>query len=364
MVVHSPFPIRGRRLLLLANGCFSTIEGKTAACFLMYRRDDVAAVVDAANAGRVAREVVGWGGDVPVVASVEAALRLQPEVAIVGSAPRGGGLEATMRADVAACLHAGIDVASGLHAFVADDPELAALAAKSGARVWDVRRPGAGRAVSTGRRSATGPRIVLTVGSDCNVGKMTTTVALYEAAVARGARAAWAATGQTGMMLRERGVAVDAVVADFIGGAVEALVQEEGAEADLVFVEGQGSLVHPGYAGVTLGLMYGAMPDCMVLVHWAGRERLKRLDVPVPRLSELVSLHESLMRPHRDAPVVAVSLNTSELDKSRARSALEAAARETGLPAADVVRFGGDPVLDAIDRALKGGRPEGSGRVA
>jgi uncharacterized NAD-dependent epimerase/dehydratase family protein len=364
MVVHSPFPIRGRRLLLLANGCFSTIEGKTASCFLMYRRDDVAAVVDAANAGRAAREVVGFGGDVPVVASVEAALPLGPEVAVVGSAPRGGALEEPMRADIAACLRAGIGVASGLHFFLCDDPELSAIAARGGARVWDVRRPGGGRTVSTGRGCTTGARVVLTVGSDCNVGKMTTTVALYEAAVARGVRAAWAATGQTGMMLRERGAAVDAVAADFIGGAAEALVQKEGRGADLVFVEGQGSLAHPGYAGVTVGLMYGAMPDCMVLVHWAGRERLKRLDVPVPPLPALVSLHESLMRPHRDSRVVAVSLNTGDLDERRARSELEAAARETGLPATDVVRFGCDAALDAIDRALAGARPRGRGEAA
>jgi len=362
MVVHSPFPIRGRRALLLANGCFSTVQGKTAACFLMYRRDDVVAVVDAANAGRTAREVIGFGGDVPVVDSVAAALSFSPEVAIVGSAPRGGALEGAMRADVAACLGAGIDVASGLHAFLGDDAELSALAERGGARVWDVRRPPAERRVSTGLGAATGARVVLTVGSDCNVGKMTVTVALYEAARARGARTAWAATGQTGMMLRERGVAVDAVVADFMGGATEALVQMEGAHADVVFVEGQGSIVHPGYAGVALALMLGAMPDCMVLVHWAGRERLKRLDTPVPPLSELVALHEALMRPHRDARVVAVALNTSELDEAAARHALAAASRETGLPATDVVRFGCDPVLDAID--TDAARPRGSGEAA
>jgi uncharacterized NAD-dependent epimerase/dehydratase family protein len=142
------------------------------------------------------------------------------------------------------------------------------------------------------------------------------------------------------------------VVADFIGGATEALVNEEGRNADVVFVEGQGSIVHPGYAAVTLGLLYGAMPDCMILVHAAGRERMKRLDVPVPPLSELVDLYERVMGVHRDARVGGVALDTSALDETAARAVVSEAAEQTGLPAADVVRFGCTPLLDAIDDRL------------
>lgn len=347
-LAHAPFPLTGRPTLLLADRSFSTLEAKTAACYLMYRARDVVAVLDGAHAGARARDVIGFGGDVPVVATVHDALALQPEVAVVGTAPRGGGLDATMRAQIAECLGAGVDVVSGLHVYLDDDPELHALAVAGGARIWDARRVPEITLVSTGSGCTTGARTVLLVGSDCNVGKMTATVELYEAARRRGWRAEWAATGQTGIMLRGRGIAVDRVIADFVGGAAEILVNAEGRDAEVVFVEGQGSINHPGYAGVTLGLMLGAAPDAMVLAHAAGRATLKRLDVPIPPLRELVALYERLARTQKPARVAALVINTSGLDDAAARRVLSEAERETGLPATDPVRWGCDPVLDAL----------------
>jgi uncharacterized NAD-dependent epimerase/dehydratase family protein len=134
-----------------------------------------------------------------------------------------------------------------------------------------------------------------------------------------------------------------------MGGAVEALVDAEGIGADVVFVEGQGSIVHPGYAGVTLGLMYGAMPDCMVLVHDATRTTMKRLDAAIPPLSDLADLYERLMSLHRRSPVVALALNTSALDAAEAARVLSAVEAETGRPVTDVVRHGCGRVIDAID---------------
>jgi uncharacterized NAD-dependent epimerase/dehydratase family protein len=166
-------------------------------------------------------------------------------------------------------------------------------------------------------------------------------------------RAAWAATGQTGIILRGRGIAVDRVIADFIGGAAEELVNLEGRDRDVVFVEGQGSIAHPGYAGVTLGLLFGCMPDAMVLVHEAGRARYRRLDHALPPLRELIELYEALMRPWKASRVVALALNTAALADPDARRALDAAEGETGLPATDVVRFGCDRILRAIREALR-----------
>jgi len=351
---RAPFAIEGRRLLLLAGETFSPIESKTAACMLMYRARDAVAVLNARAAGRTAQDVLGYGGAVPVVATLDDALRLRPEVAIVGTAPRGGGLDDAMLDAIVGCLRAGVDVASGLHVWLDEVERVREACRASGARVWDVRRPTRLRRVSTGAGCTSGARTVLTVGSDCNVGKMTVTLELYNAARARGTNAAWAATGQTGMMLRGRGVAVDAVVADFIGGAAEALVDAEGVGADVVFVEGQGSIVHPGYAGVSLGLLYGVMPDAMVLVHDAARATMKRLDVPVPPLTQLIELHEALMTPHRPSRVVAIALNTSALDDAQARRVLSEAEAETGRPAADVIRTGCDRILDAVDVHLRG----------
>jgi uncharacterized NAD-dependent epimerase/dehydratase family protein len=351
-IVRAPFPVAGRRLLLLADGCFTPTDAKTAVCVAMYHAPDVVAVLDSSRAGLRVGDVLGFGGTAPVVATIEAALAQRPEVAIVGTAPTGGGWEGTMRAHVARCLEAGVDVVSGMHAFLSEDPELSALAARNRARVWDVRRVTEVRAISNGAGCTTGAKVVMTVGTDCNVGKMTVAVELDRAARASGIRSTWAATGQTGIVLRGRGVPVDRVVADFVGGVTQMLVDFEGRDADLVVVEGQGAVAHPGYAGVTLGMLYGAMPDALVLVHVAGRERYKRFESAIPPLAEVVALYESLMRPYRGARVAALALNTSHLAPDDARAALARASDSTGLPSTDVVRFGAEPVWAAVRVAI------------
>lgn len=352
-VVTAPFPVIGRRLLLLADRRFSPGDGKTAVCIARYHPDDVVAVVDSSRAGCTVREVLGFGGDAPVVADVAQGLRLSPDVAVVGVAPTGGGLDASDRAAVARCLEAGLDVVSGLHAFLADDAGLRSLAHGSGARIWDVRRVPDVPLVSTGTGCGTGARVVLTVGSDCGTGKMTVALELDRAARRAGLRSNWAATGQTGMILRGRGVPVDRVVADFIGGATQELVNLEGAGCDVVFVEGQGALMHPGYGAVALGLLYGSMPDAMVLVHAAGRAHYKRFDVALPPLSGIIAGYETMMRPYKRSRVLAVALNTSALAEDDARRAVAMTEEETGLPVTDVVRFGAAPVLDALAHELR-----------
>lgn len=353
MIVEAPFAVAGRRLLLLADGCFSATDAKTAACLAMYVPDDVVAVLDATQAGRTVHEVLGFGGDAPVVAGLEEALRFRPEVAVLGTATRGGTLADADRATIARCLEAGLDVVSGMHEFLADDPGLRAAGAASGARIWDVRRVEASHVVSGGDGCGTGAAVILTVGSDCSVGKMTVTVALHRAAAGRGLRSAWAATGQTGIILRGRGVPVDRVIADFVGGETEALVNLEGRGRDVVFVEGQGAITHPGYAGVSLGLLYGAMPDGMILVHVPGRVVHKRFDRAIPPLRTIIDLHEALMRPHRPSRVLGVALDTSRLPDPEARRAIAGVEEETGLPATDVVRFGVDALWPAIEGVVK-----------
>jgi uncharacterized NAD-dependent epimerase/dehydratase family protein len=344
----APFALTGRRTILLAPGDFSTFGAKTAVCYLRYRGGDVVAVVDPVSSGRRVEEVVGFGGDVPVVADVRATLAFDPEISVVGVAPRGGALSGSLRAAVLDSVAKGLDVVSGLHDFLSEDREISAAARKSGSRLWDVRMAPPVQSVGTGRGCVTGARTVLTVGSDCNVGKMTVTVELFDQASRQGLRAAWAATGQTGIMLRERGVCVDRVIADFVGGVAEELVNYEGRDHDLLFVEGQGSLLHPGYAGVTLGLMYGVMPDCMVLVHAASRVTIGDSPVVVPPLGQLVTLHEATMAPFKKSPVVAIALNTAGLENDAARDIIEKASKETRLPVSDPIRFGSRQILDAV----------------
>lgn len=351
MLNRAPFELRN--VLLLADGDLSTFGAKTAVCYLRYRGDAVTAVLDRATAGRRVPGVLGFGPDVPIVATVGEAAALGAETAVIGIAPRGGQLGAALREQVLECIGAGLDVVAGLHTLLGDDEEIRTAARASGSRLWDVRRVPESSAIGTGRGCTTGARTVLTVGSDCNVGKMTTTVELYDEAVRRGVSVAWAATGQTGILLRGRGVAVDRVIVDFIGGVAETLVNEEGRDHDLVIVEGQGSLVHPGFAGVTLGLMLGVAPDCMVMVHAAGRERVGDSDVVMPPLADLVALHEAVMAPHKRSPVVALAVNTAGLDAAQARAAVARAADDTGLVAADPIRNGAAAIMDAVSDYLE-----------
>ncbi len=193
-------------------------------------------------------------------------------------------------------------------------------------------------------------RTVLTVGSECAIGKMTVSLELERAARARGLAARFVPTGQTGIAIAGWGIAVDAVVSDFLAGAAERLVvegHERGGE--LLFVEGQGALLHPAYSGVTLGLVHGSAPHAFVLCHLAGQTEIEGYaGHAIPPLPALVELHERIALPARPAKVAAIALNTRLLDEAQAREAVAAAAAETGLPADDPVRFGAERLLDGV----------------
>ncbi len=334
----------GERTLILAEGFSADPHyGKTLRGVLRYRRDDVVAILDSMRAG--ASEA-----GVPIVGDVDDALAYGPQVAIVGVATQGGRFPPAWRDLLRACIAAGLSVENGLHEMLRDDSELRPLADAAGVELRDLRRPPPGLDCATGANLEVDARIVLTVGSDCAIGKMTVSLDLDQAARERGLASLFVPTGQTGIAIAGWGIAVDAVVADFISGAAEQLVLEGRRRGgDLLWVEGQGSLVHPAYSGVTLGLYHGSVPHVLVLCHRAGSTEIEGSPGhPIPPLAELVQLHESMALPRRPARVVAVALNTAGLDDRDAGTAVAAAAAETGLPAADPVREGADGLLDAV----------------
>jgi len=347
-----------RRLALLAEGCFTPLDAKTAVGVLRYRAGEVAAVLDSTRAGRTAAECAGVGGDVPVVADLQAAAARGADSLLIGIAPQGGDLPPSFRAVVRAALERGWDVLSGLHVFLGDDRELAALAAAHGARLVDVRRPPRPLRIAAARAADLEALVVLTVGTDCNVGKMTTALELRRALIERGVRAAFVATGQTGIFIADAGVAVDAVPSDFVAGAVEECVIEAARAAEVVLVEGQGALQHPAYSCVTLGLLHGAAPAALVLCHDAARARIRRSAadavgqaiLPLEAVRESYETAAGWVAPAR---VVGAALHTGALDEGPARAACERAAASLGLPATDPVRFGADALAEAIERALE-----------
>jgi uncharacterized NAD-dependent epimerase/dehydratase family protein len=343
------------RYLILADDDFGPMTSKTANSVIRFRPERVAAVLDRQQAGRTAQAVLGFGGDIPVVASVREGLALGATSVLIGIAPIGGRLPEAWRAWLLEAIEGGCDLMSGLHTFLGDDPLLADAARKHGRTITDCRRPPRDIPVASGRAKDVDAFVVLTVGTDCNVGKMTAQLRLVHELQQLGLRTSFVATGQTGMMIEGWGIAVDAVVADFIAGAAEQLVLRGAKDADVVLVEGQGSINHPGYSGVTLGLLHGSCPDAMILCHQATRTSIGEYRevswLELPPLGKYVEWYESLGNAVHPTRVVGIALNTYDMDELSARAACERAARETGLPATDPVRFDPAPLVEAIVRA-------------
>jgi uncharacterized NAD-dependent epimerase/dehydratase family protein len=338
-----------KRYLVLAEGKSGDPHyGKTMRGIVHYAPDPVVAILDSERVGESYR-------DVPIVGTVEEALAYEPTVATVGVATQGGRFPPAWRELLKASIRAGLDVESGLHEFISEDPELADLAQEHGVELRDLRKPPSDLSVPTGENLQVAAKIVLTVGSDCAIGKKTVAVELDLAARERGLPSVFVPTGQTGIAIAGWGIAVDAVVADFLAGAAERLVVE-GAQrgGELLWVEGQGSLAHPAYSGVTMGLIHGSAPHAFVLVHKARATHVEGYpDHPLPELRDLIELHERSSLALRPARVAAVALHTGELEENDARAEIERIEEQTGLPTDDPVRFGAGQVLDAVLRVVQ-----------
>ena len=334
-----------RRILILGEGfSHDPHYGKTMRGIIRYGPDPVGAVLDSKRAGSDHEGI-------PIVGTVEDALPYEPTVAVVGVATQGGRFPPAWRELLKASIAAGLDVESGLHEFVSEDPELTELAGVHGVQLRDLRKPPEGLSVPTGANLQVDATIVLTVGSDCAIGKKTVAVELDLEARRRGLDSVFVPTGQTGIAIAGWGIAVDAVVSDFLAGAAEWLVVEGARRGGkLLFVEGQGSLVHPLYSGVTLGLVHGSTPHAFVLCHAAGATEIEGSPGHrIPPLRELVELHERISLPARRARVACIAVNTASIaSDDDARRAIAEIADETGLPADDPVRFGAQSLLDAL----------------
>ncbi len=344
-----------RRLVILTEGQFGAHNAKTAYGVIRYGRDEVVAVLDSTEAGRSVAEFLP-DNDIPIVATLDEALAMapRPDALLIGIAPTGGKLPPEWRATILAAIAAGLDVLSGLHTFLGDDPEFASAAAVHGTRIVDYRRPPERMETSVGRRHGAGKRVLLTVGTDCAIGKMSVALELRRAALARGDSAVFVPSGQTGMMIDGWGVAVDRLISDFAQGTVEWLVEQAETMGDWILVEGQGSLDHPAYSAVTLALIHGSTPQGMILVHKPGTtdhdfDHLPDVTFPIASLPGFIRIHEQVAGLVASSTVVAIALNTSLYpDDADARRIIEEIAAETGLPTDDPYRFGPDALWSAI----------------
>ena len=333
------------RVAILAHERFPD-RAKTAVGVLRYGDHDVVAVLDRDAAGDSVSDYLPDVEDAPIVAEMSEAPDC--DALVVGVAPIGGGFDSSWRPDVRTAIERGCDVVAGLHYFLADDEEFTRLADKHGVRLQDVRRPPDDLTVADGTADGVDARVVLTVGTDCSTGKMTSCFELRDAARERGLDAAVVPTGQTGIMIAGWGIAIDRVVSDFAAGATERLVEQAG-DHDILFVEGQGALAHPAYSGVTTAIVHGSQPDSLVLCHSAGREAVhgyEQFGLPDP--AAYAVLYERVVEPISPATVDAGMMNTQGLSIGDARLAVDEYADTLGVPATDPVRFGTDDVLDAV----------------
>jgi D-glutamate N-acetyltransferase len=317
--------------------------GKTLRGVMRYRRESVVAILDTTRAGEA-------DDGVPIVATVSDALPYEPNTALVGVVTQGGHFPADWRALLKSCVEAGLDIENGLHVRLREIPGLAELAREHDVELRDLREPPPDLSTATGANLAVDATIVLTVGSDCAIGKMTATCELDLEARRRGLASVFVPTGQTGMAIAGWGIAVDAVVSDFLAGAAERLVVEGATRGDLLWVEGQGAILHPIYSGVAVGLMHGSAPHVFVLCHEVGRQTVEGdlTHSPIPSLRELVELHQWMSLKLRPAKVACIALNTSFVSEREAREAIAAAESETGLPVDDPVRYGAVKLVDAV----------------
>lgn len=332
-------------MIILTDGNTDPVNAKTAACVVRYRPEEVVALLDTTQVGKTSQELLGLGGNIPVVGSVVDAP--QANTLLIGIAPAGGRIPPAWRAIIMQAIERGMNIVSGLHDFVSNDPEFSRVAEAKGVTIFDVRKNNE-RDVTSRKGIREDCLRIHTVGHDCSVGKMIVAVEVAQALKRKGHDAKFVATGQTGIMVEGDGCPIDCVVSDFVNGAAEKLVLAN-QHHDILVVEGQGSLSHPRYSAVTLGLLHGSMPQGLIMCYEAGRTHVKGMDdIPLNSLKELVQIYEMMGSLQTPCKVIGFGVNTRKMSDKEAQAERERVRGEFGLPACDVIRDGADELVEAV----------------
>jgi uncharacterized NAD-dependent epimerase/dehydratase family protein len=334
-----------RRMIILTDGHTDAHTAKTAICVLRYKPEEVVAVLDSHSAGKTCQEVVGVGGGIPIVASLGDAP--EANTLLIGIAPPGGKIPQAWRPIIIQAIARKLTIVSGLHDFLNRDPEFAAAAAAHGVELGDVRANDANDCANReGIRD--GCLRIHTIGNDCSLGKMLVSVELSNGLKRAGVDSKFVATGQTGIMVEGDGCPVDCVTADFVNGAAERLVLAN-QDHDVIVIEGQGSLFHPRYSCVTLGLLHGSMPDGLIMCYEMGREVIGGMpDFPLARLERVREIYETSANIMHPCRVIGVAMNSSKCSEEAADEERRQVRRRLGLPVCDVIRHGPDELVEAV----------------
>lgn len=342
VIVHLPKAKGGeRRIAILTDQSLDAFKNKTAVALLRFRPHEVVCVIDPGHVGASLEEIFGCGAGIPVVGSVEEAMAMGADQVVIGVATPGGFLPQDMRPIVYDAIRHRLSIISGLHQSIDGDPNLASLAARHAVEITNLRKvPAHPDHIGTGKARKVKAFRLLTVGTDPNSGKTTTSLMLEQWFQARKAKLRFVATGQDGMLVKGRGVCVDRCITDFASGTVEALVTHEAKGRDLLVIEGPDAIMSPCYSPVAMAVLHGACPDAMILCDVPERKTHRHTDVAIAPLRDHIAAYELMVRHIHPAKVVAISLNTHRLDAAAAAARIQKIAAETGLPTADPIREG------------------------
>lgn len=350
-----------RRYILFAEECFGLFSSKISASLLRYKSDLCVAVLDSAKAGMTVQDVLGYGGPIPIVAKVEDALPMRPEVLVIGKGLHSPDLPPTWKGHLLTAMRHKLHVINCIHYRLASDPDLARAARDSGITIWETKEPPV-VPLNNARVRDLDTWIIHTCGSDSNIGKKTAGLQIYFEANRRGVRTGFAATGQSGMLISGHGIAIDGVPGDFMGGAVEQVVLDAAQGNEWVVVEGQGSLNHIAASGVALAILHGALPHVLVFCHRLGLERTKFNGTPIIPIPELIQLNEALTVFERPAKVAAISVNSVDLPDAEFERQARDLEYQTGLPVFDPCRDdGAGRLVEALRDHERKSRPPAVG---
>ncbi|MBR9976418.1 MAG: DUF1611 domain-containing protein [Bacteroidetes bacterium] len=340
---------QSERMVLLAEGRLSSIGLRMVIAALLYIPDRIVAVIDSSKESGTTQEIIGFGGDTPIVSSLEEAMKYRPDSMLIGITPMGGVLPDSWRHIIRSALHSGLHIVSGLKQPLRRDAEFSTIAEEKGLRIHDLHQVSKShliRAQGSWRRRGIGT--ILTVGTDSDTGKMTTALMLQREMRRRGINVAMVGTGPTGILISGRGVSVEDLPADFITGALEFEIDKAANEGyEYVIVEGQGAISNCGNSPIALGLMHGAMPDAMILCHHPSRET-DGYGMPLPGIADSRELHERVMGVFKSSRIVAIGLNSMDLNTQDYRQTVARFEQETGLPTVDLMRDSAAPMVDAL----------------
>jgi len=338
-----------RRLIILTESHSEPIAAKTAASVIRYKPEDVLALLDTTQVGKTAQQLLGTGGEIPVVASLDAVP--EANALMLGIAPPGGRMPEAWRSVILEAIDRGMDIVSGLHDFLSNDAEFCKAAQAKDVCLVDVRKNNE-RDVADRLNIREECLRIHTVGQDCSLGKMVVSLEIAHGLRRAGHKSKFVATGQTGIMIEGEGLPIDCVVADFVSGAVEKLILAN-QHHDILLIEGQGSLAHPRYSGVTLSLLHGCMPHGMILCYEVGRKNVNGMEhVPLHPLSKLIEVYETMANLMGPSKVIGVAMNSHYVSAEEAETEREKIRSELGLPVCDVIRHGPEELVQAVQAML------------